>query len=100
MSPPFRRKLINNERDPVAYEGLEPPGTARQPAQDDSTVGPCENGINRNTEYSFAWQSSLVRTWAPHSSSRGMDNRLIGETLVLEMTSAVWTLFVESSTRR
>ena len=53
VSPSFRKKLIDDERDPVADEGLEPPRIARQPAQDDSTVGPCENGINRNTEYSF-----------------------------------------------
>ena len=60
MSPSFRRKFIDDERDPVADEGLESPGTARQPAQDDSTVGPCEDEIYGNTH--FAWQSSLVRT--------------------------------------
>ena len=53
MSPSFRRRLINDERDPVADKGLEPPWTARQPAQNDSTIGPCEDGIYGNIEYSF-----------------------------------------------
>ena len=62
--------------------------------------------VHANIEYAgtlsirFAWQSSLARTWAPHSYNLGIDNRLTGETFVFEITSAVCTSFAESSMRR
>ena len=87
-------------------ESLLPPNVLNLLGLPDSHPRTTVLSVQAKTEFTgmlsirFVWQSSLVRTQAPHSSSLGIDNRFIGETLVLEMTSAVCIFFVESLTRR
>ena len=52
-----------------------------------------------NWNTSLAWWSNWTSTGAPQSPKRGIDRRLLGATLVLDMTNEVCTFRFESTIR-
>ena len=68
--------------DSVTDVGLEFCRCSVQPAQCDCRVAPCEHVL---CKASAVMNSNLLRSWAPHNSSRGVVEIVSGVTLVLAM---------------
>ena len=80
---------------------LEAVWVSSELADDNSTVFPCV-GVDRWNVHQILNMTTknLASRHAPHNSSRGIVNLLIGATLIFEVTRVAWILPVVSITRK
>ena len=85
--------MADDEGNSVADIGLEPTRTAIQPIDDDCAIYPSRPPHSQwvaTFNVLLTLLRSLVRRLTSHSSSLGIDKRLIGATLVFDATNATY----------